>query len=132
MGEGLGLLGRKLQAPPDGPGGGEVGDEGEDLQLRAAEGALPWDHEVYQTLHSALKAERPTARVGPYLLPWTATDSRFFRSHGIPSYGFSPFLIFATDTHRVDIVNERIGLPGYTEGVRIYGQVVEQLANDTS
>ena len=30
MGQGFGLLGWKLQASPDGPGGVEVGDEGED------------------------------------------------------------------------------------------------------
>jgi len=50
----------------------------------------------------------------------------------IPSYGFSPFLIFATDTYRVDTINERIGLPGFVEGVRIYKEVVQTLANDIS
>ena len=72
----------------------------------------------------------PGARVGPHLLPWTATDSRFFRQAGVPSYGFSPFLIFATDTYRVDTVNERIALPGYVDGVRIYRDVVRRLVND--
>jgi acetylornithine deacetylase/succinyl-diaminopimelate desuccinylase-like protein len=94
--------------------------------------ASPLDHVVYQTLHDSLKATLPDARVGPLYLSWTATDSRFFRTLGIPSYGFSPFLIFATDTYRVDTINERIGLPGFVEGVRIYKEVVQTLANDIS
>ncbi len=31
VGQGLGLLGRELEAAPNGPGGGEVDDEGQDL-----------------------------------------------------------------------------------------------------
>ncbi|MGB3563966.1 MAG: M20/M25/M40 family metallo-hydrolase [Thermoanaerobaculia bacterium] len=92
--------------------------------------ASPLDHVVYRTLHDSLKASLPNSRVGPLFLSWTATDSRFFRMLAIPSYGFSPFLIFATDTYRVDTINERIGLPGYVEGVRIYKEVVQTLAND--
>ena len=94
--------------------------------------ASPLDHVVYQTLYDSLKATLPDARVGPLYLSWTATDSRFFRTRGIPSYGCSPCLIFATDTYRVDTINERIGLPGFVEGVRIYKEVVQTLANDIS
>lgn len=94
--------------------------------------ASPLDHVIYRTLHDSLEASLPGTRVGPLLLPWTATDSRFFRTLGIPSYGFSPFLIFATDTYRVDTLNERIGLPGYVEGVRIYKEVIQTLAHDIS
>ena len=39
MRQGLGLLSREPEAPADGPGGGEVDDEGEDLHLGTAEGA---------------------------------------------------------------------------------------------
>jgi len=39
MRQGLGLLSREPEAPADGPGGGEVEDEGEDLHLGTAEGA---------------------------------------------------------------------------------------------
>ena len=41
---------------------------------------------------------------------------------------FSPFLIFTTDTFRVDGTNERIGLPGFVDGVALYVQTVERLA----
>ena len=71
----------------------------------------------------------PGTRVGPHFLAWSATDSRFFRDAGIPSYGFSPFPIFASDTFRHDSANERLGLPGYVMGTEIYRDVVSRLVN---
>ncbi|MFQ5348992.1 MAG: M20/M25/M40 family metallo-hydrolase, partial [Thermoanaerobaculia bacterium] len=88
----------------------------------------PLDHPAYTGLVEAIEEAYPAATVGPYFLPWNATDSRFFRQAGIPSYGFSPFPIFATDTFRVDATNERIGLPGFVDGVAVYVGVVERLA----
>ena len=69
----------------------------------------------------------PDAPSGPFFLPWTATDSRFVRAHGIPSYGFSPFLIFNTDTLAVGQPNERLGLWGYVQGVELYSEVIRSL-----
>ncbi len=68
--------------------------------------------------------------MGGIFLPWTVTDSRYFREHGIPSYGFSPFLFFSTDTVRVDRLNERIPLPGFISGLEIYSQLVLRLVTD--
>ena len=90
--------------------------------------ASPLDHPAYTGLVEAIRAEYPEAPVGPYFLPWNATDSRFFREAGIPSYGFSPFLIFTTDTYRVDATNERMGLPGFVDGVALYARAVARLA----
>lgn len=92
----------------------------------------PVDHPAFRILQSALEEAHPATPVGPYFLPWSATDARFFRAAGIPTYGFSPFLIFATDTFRADGANERIGLPGYLRGVETYVRVLERLANDTA
>ena len=88
----------------------------------------PLDHPAYTGLVAAIEEAYPVADVGPYFLPWNATDSRFFRDAGIPSYGFSPFLFFVTDTFRVDAANERIGLPGFVDGVALYVEAVERLA----
>ncbi len=90
--------------------------------------ASPVDHPAYRAQEELLREAYPEARVGPYFLAWVATDSRFFREAGIPSYGFSPFLIFNTDTFRVDTINERIGLPGYVGGVELYGRLLRRLA----
>ncbi len=88
----------------------------------------PLDHPAYEALVATVAESYPEAHVGPYFVSWSATDSRFFRAAGIPSYGFSPFIIFSTDTFRVDAANERIGLPGFVRGVELYRQVVRRLA----
>ena len=98
------------------------------LPARGTAHGSPLDHPAYTGLVETLQEAYPESIVGPYFLPWNATDSRFFRQAGIPSYGFSPFLIFTTDTFRVDGTNERIGLPGFVDGVALYVRVVEQLA----
>ena len=48
---------------------------------------------------------------------------------GIASYGFSPFPYMLTDVVRVNGPGERIGLPGYVEGVRLYRDLVRRLAS---
>jgi acetylornithine deacetylase/succinyl-diaminopimelate desuccinylase-like protein len=87
----------------------------------------PLDHPVFQTVLATLKERYPQAPAGPWFLPWTATDSRFFRAAGVPSYGFSPFLIMNTDTLQVDQANERFALPSFADGVSLYRQVVRRL-----
>ncbi len=88
----------------------------------------PTDHPVYGELVEALERRYPDVPKGPVFLPATATDARFVRAKGIPAYGFSPFLIFAADTFTMAAANERIGLPGYVDGVEIYAQVVDAVA----
>jgi acetylornithine deacetylase/succinyl-diaminopimelate desuccinylase-like protein len=94
----------------------------------AAHGGSPTDHPAFKEILATLHDHYPEAPAGPYFLPWSATDSRFFRAAGIPSYGFSPFLIMNTDTLQVDAPNERLALPGYVGGVDLYREVVRRLA----
>ncbi len=88
----------------------------------------PVDHPAFETIREVVQDTHPDAAVGPYFLAWSATDARFFREWGISSYGFSPFLIFATDTFRRDTLNERIDIKGYVEGVAFYKEIVRRLA----
>jgi acetylornithine deacetylase/succinyl-diaminopimelate desuccinylase-like protein len=88
----------------------------------------PLDHRAFQEILATLRERYSDAPAGPWFLPWTATDSRFFRSAGVPSYGFSPFLIMNTDTLQVDNANERFALPGFVEGVAVYRDLVRRLA----
>lgn len=97
----------------------------------AARHGSPVDHEVFRAIEETLQETYPGTPVGPYFLPTTATDSRFFRAAGVPSYGFSPFLIMNTDTFQVDRANERFGLPGFVEGVEVYRKLVRRLVSDT-
>lgn len=94
----------------------------------AADRGSPIDHPALAAIAATLRGRYPRAAVGPIFLPWTATDSRFFRAHGIPSYGFSPFTVLTTDALKVGGVTERIALPGYVEGVEIYRELVRRLA----
>jgi len=87
----------------------------------------PLDHPVFQAALASVKERYPKAPAGPWFLPWTATDSRFFRAAGVPSYGFSPFLIMNTDTLQVDQANERFALPAFADGVSLYGDLVRRL-----
>ncbi len=97
----------------------------------SARGGSPLDNPVFKTIQATIHETYPEAPVGPYFLPWTATDARFFRTLGVPTYGFSPFLIMNTDTLQVDQANERFALPGYVDGVELYRRVVRRLVSDT-
>ena len=85
------------------------------------------DHPVYRTLQEVLGERHPDAPSGPYFLPFTATDARFFRRAGVPAYGFSPFLILTPDTMTGNHPNERVSLPGFVSGVELYYAVLERL-----
>jgi len=85
-------------------------------------------HPLFASLARKVKETYPSASVGPYMLPWSVTDARFFRDAGIPAYGFSPFLILNTDTLQVDQPNERMSIPGFVGGVDLYREVVRSIA----
>lgn len=98
---------------------------------RTARHGSPLDHPAYREIEAVLHEVYPEAPAGPYFLPWTATDARFFRTLGVPTYGFSPFLIMNTDTLQVDQANERFALPAFVDGVALYGELVRRLVSDT-
>jgi acetylornithine deacetylase/succinyl-diaminopimelate desuccinylase-like protein len=84
-------------------------------------------HPVFREILRTIKTDYPDFTTGPFFLPWTATDARLFRAAGVPSYGFSPFLIMSTDTYQVDQRNERLGLPGFVQGVELYAKLLRRL-----
>lgn len=106
-------LGRRLEVPP------------------AAMHGSPTDHPVFTGILEAIHEDFPDAPAGPYFQPWSANDSRFFRTFDVPSYGFSPFLILTTDTLQVDRANERMALPGFVQGVDLYTKLLRRLVSDT-
>ena len=87
----------------------------------------PADHPVFQTIHEYMADILPEADHGPLFLPWVATDSRFFRAQGIPSYGYSPFWILSSDTIKMKGRNERMAAPAFVEGVERYGELIHRL-----
>ena len=92
----------------------------------------PMDHPVFSTIHEFMSETLPDAPHGPLFLPWVATDARFFRAVGIPSYGYSPFWILSSDTLKMKGRNERMPAPAFVAGVERYQKLVERLVSPTS
>ncbi len=92
-----------------------------------ARSASPLDSREYRALVETIRRDYPEVPVGPYFLPWTATDARFYRELGIPAYGFSPFLLAVTETLQIARPNERMQLPGFVQGVARYRRLVREL-----
>ena len=87
----------------------------------------PLDHPVFRAIDDYMGEILPEVTHGPLFLPWVATDSRFFRQQGIPSYGFSPFWIVSSDTIKMKGRNERMAAPPFLEGVERYRKLIERL-----
>ncbi len=88
----------------------------------------PTDHPVVQAIAAEIRRTYGRPVAGPYFLAWSASDSRFLRPLGIPSYGFAPFLLLAPETERAGRANEKISLPGLAQGTDLYSRLVERLA----
>ncbi|MCB1036742.1 MAG: M20/M25/M40 family metallo-hydrolase, partial [Acidobacteria bacterium] len=84
-------------------------------------------HPAFGILAESILDRHPGAPVGPHFLSWVATDARFFRGAGLPTFGFSPFVVLNTDTLQIDSANERMGLPGFVDGVDLMAQTLENL-----
>ena len=89
--------------------------------------ASPLEHPVFQTIQEYMGDVLPEITHGPLFLPWVATDARFFRQQGIPSYGYSPFWIVSSDTIRMKGRNERIPAGPFLDGVERYRELVKRL-----
>ncbi len=87
----------------------------------------PMEHPVFQTIHDYMADILPDVAHGPLFLPWVATDARFFRAQGIPSYGYSPFWILSSDTIKMKGRNERMAAPAFIDGVERYAELVQRL-----
>lgn len=86
----------------------------------------PLEHPVYLALRDTARASYPAARVGPYFLSFFDNDARFYRSAGVPSYGFSPWLAHSPDSLTVSGPEERIALPLLLEGIELYRSFVRR------
>ena len=87
----------------------------------------PLDHELFQHIDQFMARARPDIDHGPLSIALSASDARFFRGYGIPSYGFTPFHIISSDTSGMKGVNERMALPAFVEGVELYGDLIREL-----
>ncbi len=99
------------------------------FRLESRYGASPTEHADFKSLVSTVRKRYPAVAVGPYFLPWAATDSRYLREREIRSYGFSPFPVVVFDTLQIAKANERMQLPAFRAGIELYREAVRNLVN---
>lgn len=82
--------------------------------------------EVYRALEATTRSHFPEAAVLPAMLTGF-TDSHFFRDRGIPSYGYSPFLLPTQDEAGVHGNDERVSIENVRRGTRMMLEIVRTL-----
>jgi acetylornithine deacetylase/succinyl-diaminopimelate desuccinylase-like protein len=78
---------------------------------------------LFDALSDAILSVHPDAVVLPYLSTGF-TDSRFFRSIGVETYGLMPILLPREEFGRIHGVDERIPLAGIAEMIRIVSALI--------
>jgi acetylornithine deacetylase/succinyl-diaminopimelate desuccinylase-like protein len=87
----------------------------------------PPDTELYKAMADALRRRAPGVVVAPMILV-AFTDSWVFRRCGLHGYGFSPFVIDEGELLRIHGNDERISLENLREGVRVYTEMLRDVA----
>jgi acetylornithine deacetylase/succinyl-diaminopimelate desuccinylase-like protein len=86
---------------------------------------------LYRAMEEAILSVHPDAAVVPYMSTGF-TDSRFFRSIGIPTYGLMPVLLPRAEHGKIHGVDERIPLAGIAEMTEIvYALIARWNQNST-
>lgn len=81
----------------------------------------PADGVGFSCVAEVLSQEAPVA---PAFIPGI-TDARYFREHGVPAYGFSPFKLGGASLKGIHGVDEQIPLAAFEDGVKTMIEVVE-------
>jgi acetylornithine deacetylase/succinyl-diaminopimelate desuccinylase-like protein len=82
--------------------------------------------EFYRTISGVLKELIPASVTAPMLTPGT-TDSCFFRSKGVNSYGLVPFIITPDELARFHGIDERVSIENLRLGTQITYQVLQEM-----
>jgi len=85
----------------------------------------PWDGEYFSRIQNVLEAGFPGSVVVPSLM-FAASDSRFFRQRGIPSYGVCPVLLDLEDVEMVHGIDEKIAVDELLKGTEVFTAIVEE------
>jgi acetylornithine deacetylase/succinyl-diaminopimelate desuccinylase-like protein len=83
------------------------------------------EHDFFRLIQSVVQRHHgPEVPVGPVILSFTTTDSRFLRSIGIQSYGLPLFFFDYHQSEGIHGVNERIRLDWFSDGVKLSKDLV--------
>jgi acetylornithine deacetylase/succinyl-diaminopimelate desuccinylase-like protein len=86
----------------------------------------PIDSPFLDAVRHALARHVPDAIIFPLQTPG-ATDSRYFRAHDVPAYGFGPFVIDTAELRCVHGVDECISVDNLELGIKISCDIIEEL-----
>jgi acetylornithine deacetylase/succinyl-diaminopimelate desuccinylase-like protein len=93
-------------------------------KARASESGM--DTEDFSIINNVYLEHFPDALTVASLL-FGASDSRFFRSKGIPCYGVCPILINMEELSRIHGIDERISEENMIRGTRVLTDIVKRL-----
>jgi carboxypeptidase PM20D1 len=93
-------------------------------KARASESGM--DTEDFSIINNVYLEHFPNALTVASLL-FGASDSRFFRSKGIPCYGVCPILINMEELSRIHGIDERISEENMIRGTRVLTDIVKRL-----
>lgn len=79
--------------------------------------------ELYEAIASVMRKAEPGSAVGP-IVSAGATDSRYFRAHGIVTYGVMPFKVNYYDADSIHAEDERIRAAFFADGVLLMRDIV--------
>ena len=82
---------------------------------------------MYRVLADTLRRRAPEAVVAPRIMAG-ASDNETFRSLGMHSYGFTPFVLDNGDERRIHGTDERISAENLRAGVQAYGEMLLAIA----
>jgi acetylornithine deacetylase/succinyl-diaminopimelate desuccinylase-like protein len=81
-------------------------------------GVAPIDNPFYQAIALAVEKHSPDSGIFPLLMAG-ATDGRYWRCLGYPSYGFTPMILERADIGRVHGIDERISIDNLLLGIKM-------------
>lgn len=90
--------------------------------------ASPYPTPFTETLRRVIEGHFPGVPFGPLPTFGTFSTSMLFRRRGFPTYGFSPIPMNITDTARRHRNDERVYLPDFLAGVRLFSDILEEIA----
>jgi carboxypeptidase PM20D1 len=81
----------------------------------------------FRTLERAIRSVTPDAIVAPYLVV-VVTDARYYTDLTTNIYRFLPLRLTSDDLKRMHGIDERIAIDNYENAIRIYRQLVLEIA----
>jgi acetylornithine deacetylase/succinyl-diaminopimelate desuccinylase-like protein len=90
--------------------------------------ASPYPTPFTEILRRVTESHFPGVPFGPLPTAGSFSTSMLFRQRGFPTYGFSPIPMNITDASRRHRNDERVYLPDFLAGVRLFCDVLEEFA----